>query len=94
MLVKGIDTIIPSREICKACFEIVRIGFTVPNDIWKIAVPEHLQHSVLCLNCFTRLADEHLLPWDKCIKFWPVSLSKHLRQELFSIPEVDKYINT
>jgi len=68
-----------SREICKACYEIVRVGFSVPDDIWAIAVPERLQESTLCFNCFTRLADEHLLPWDKHIKFWPVSLITHLK---------------
>ena len=76
------ETIIPSREICKACHQIVRVGFTVPDEIWNIAVPEHLRNCVLCLQCFTRLADEHLLPWDKSIQFWPVSLRTHLQQEL------------
>jgi len=73
---------VPAREICKACYEVIRVGFTVPDDLWSAAVPEHLRQSTLCLNCFTRLADEHMLAWDKSIEFWPVSLRTHLRQEM------------
>ena len=75
---------IPSREICKACYEIIRVGFTVPGEIWNIAVPEMLRDHCLCLNCFTRLADDYLLPWDENIQFWPVSLLTHITSELTS----------
>jgi len=68
-----------AREICKACWEIIRVGFTVPDEIWSAAVPERLRESTLCLNCFTRLADEHLLAWDREIAFYPVAFVTHLK---------------
>lgn len=67
------------REICKACWEINRVGFYVPDEIWYAAVPIKLRNSVLCLNCFTRFADEKLISWDDQIKFFPVSARTHLR---------------
>lgn len=71
-----------SREICKSCFHINAVGFSVPDEVWKSAVPEQLQNRILCLGCFTRLADEKLIPWDDCIEFWPVSLATHIADEL------------
>lgn len=67
-----------SREICKACFEINRIGFSVPDEIWIKVVPILLRDHILCLNCFTRFADERLIPWDENITFYPVSFVKHI----------------
>jgi len=67
-----------SREICKACFEINRVGFSIPDDIWLVAVPAKLRDSILCLNCFTRFADERLIEWDRNIAFFPVSLATHI----------------
>ena len=46
-----------SREICKACYQINAVGFKVPVDVWKAAVPESLEDRVLCLSCFIRFAD-------------------------------------
>lgn len=70
-----------SREICKICFHVNTIGFHVPDDVWNVVVPEYLQPSVVCLACFTRLADEKLVAWDRKIEFFPVSLAKHLDVE-------------
>lgn len=78
-----------TREICKACYQINAVGFWVPDEIWEAAVPERLRNSVLCLGCFTRLADEACLRWDKCIDFSPVSLATHLKQEGFTFPPAD-----
>ena len=61
------------REICKCCGEINRVGFNVPNDIWQMSVPKIYQEKVLCLNCFTRFADENGIVWDEEIEFFPVS---------------------
>ena len=67
-----------TREICKICYQINRVGFDVPETIWKQAIPIQFQNHVVCLNCFTRLADEQMLHWDKQIKFYPVSMATHL----------------
>lgn len=67
-----------SREICKACFHINPIGFNVPDEVWLAAVPLRLQESILCLQCFARLADERLIPWDRDIQLFPVSLATSL----------------
>ena len=66
------------REICTCCGRVTRMGFTVPDEIWQKAIPSFYQNSVLCIVCFGELADEALVPWDENIKFWPVSLKRHL----------------
>lgn len=63
-----------TREICKSCNNESRVGFSVPDKIWKSIVPIHLESSVLCLNCFTSLGDQKRICWDKEIEFFPVSL--------------------
>ena len=68
-----------TREICKLCWQINVVGFHVPDDVWTAVVPECAQTRVVCLACFTRLADEKLIPWDRDIEFSPVSLATHLR---------------
>lgn len=67
----------PHREICCLCHEVSRVGFSVSNKIWKAAVHRHYQNSIICLRCFTRLADERGVEWDKDIKFYPVSWITH-----------------
>lgn len=67
-----------TREICKACWKINRVGFSVPDEIWDAVVPTRLRDSVLCLDCFTRFADEQLISWDTQIKFYPISAKTHL----------------
>ena len=61
-----------SREICKHCFKMSAVGFTVPDEVWREAT-EDFEH-VLCLTCFTHFADLKRVRWDKDIQFWPVSL--------------------
>ncbi len=50
----------------------------MPADIWQAVVPTEMQESVVCLTCFTRLADEKCIPWDQQIEFYPVSMATHL----------------
>ena len=66
------------REICSLCHEISRVGFWVPNEIWKASVHQSQQNDILCLRCFCRLADERGIEWDKNIKFYPVSWINHI----------------
>lgn len=61
------------REICSLCHEVSRVGFSVPNKIWKAAVHRSQIEDIICLRCFTRLADERKVQWDEEIKFYPVS---------------------
>jgi len=68
-----------TREICKVCYRPNAVGFTVPDSVWKQVVPEALRGSVLCLQCFTTLADEVMIAWDEGIKFYPVSLYTHTK---------------
>lgn len=63
-----------SREICRLCHKVNAVGFRVPDDIWRVVVPWYAYHDVVCLACFTRLADEKLIRWDREIEFFPVSL--------------------
>ena len=67
-----------SREICKICYHPNPVGYSVPDEIWLAVVPPALREHVVCLSCFTRLADEKLIPWDQSISFFPVSMASHL----------------
>lgn len=68
----------PSREICKLCFRVNSVGFFVLDEIWKNAIPPEFHSKVICISCFTHLADEKLIPWDDNIQFYPISMCTHL----------------
>ncbi len=68
----------PHREICALCHEVSRVGFHVPKNIWLFAVQKFHWDSIICLRCFTRLADERGVRWDQDIKFYPVSWISHV----------------
>lgn len=61
------------REICSLCHEVSRVDFWVPDRLWKLAIHISQQNNIICLQCFTRLADERGIQWDKGIKFFPTS---------------------
>lgn len=67
----------PTREICALCHEVSRVGFWVPNEIWELVVLRGHEHSIICLSCFTKIADEKAVEWDKEIKFHPISWVTH-----------------
>jgi len=69
---------IPSREVCKMCWNEITVGFKVPNHIWKASVPSLFKDKTLCLGCFTKQADHKLIAWSEKIEFFPVSLRDHL----------------
>lgn len=71
-----------TREICKCCGAVNAVGFAVPDFIWEASVPPRWIADVLCLNCFTRYADESCVLWDVNIKFYPVSRMTHVGIEL------------
>lgn len=68
-----------TRELCKICYHVGAVGFRVPDEIWQAVVPESRRESIVCLGCFTRLADEGGIQWDRKIEFFPVSLVTHRR---------------
>ncbi len=63
----------PHREICSLCHEVNRVGFFVPNEVWRAGVHISQVNDIICLACFTRLADERGVEWDKEIEFHPIS---------------------
>lgn len=63
----------PHRQICSLCHEVDRVSFLVPDDVWELAVHASQINSIICLRCFTRLADERGVRWDRDIQFFPVS---------------------
>ena len=65
------------REICSLCHEVSRVGFFVPDKVWELVVHRSQINDILCLRCFTRLADEKSVEWDKNIEFYPVSWVTH-----------------
>ena len=60
-----------TRELCKRCPNIVTVGYSVPDSIWESV--SQGRWNVLCLQCFSTLADEMELAWDREIQFFPVS---------------------
>lgn len=72
-----IDHTTMTREVCKACWAINSVGFSVPDAVWNTVVPARLQAGVVCLACFARFGDERLIAWDRAIEFFPVSLATH-----------------
>lgn len=64
----------PHRQICSLCWEVCRVDFFVPHETWKLAMHQHHWNERVCLNCFTRLADERQVEWCKDIKFFPESM--------------------
>ena len=68
-----------TREVCKLCYHINAVGFRVPNEVWIAVVPSNLREAVICLACFTRLADERLVSWEAGIELFPVSLATYLQ---------------
>ncbi len=82
-----------TRKLCIICHHINAIRFRVSDEIWDNLISTHLELSrklqinwnkEVCLNCFTRLADEQLIKWDKNIEFFPVSLATSLSLEIRS----------
>lgn len=63
----------PHRQFCSLCHEVSRVDFNVPNDIWELAVHISQIHGIICLRCFTRMADERGVEWDNDITFRPAS---------------------
>ncbi len=67
-----------SREICKICYHVNPVGFSVPDGIWQAVVPEGFRDKVVCFTCFARLGDERCVEWDREIELFPVSMATHL----------------
>lgn len=71
------------REICKACWNVNPVGFSVPDPIWqRVTVPLGFQDHVLCIMCFARFADEIALDWSDAIQLYPVSWAASQRSDL------------
>jgi hypothetical protein len=66
------------REFCGLCHRMSSIGFWVPDECWAAVVHASRINDIHCLPCFIARADEQLIPWDREIKLFPVSLSAHL----------------
>lgn len=67
----------PHRQFCALCHEVVRVSFHVPNEVWELAVHASQRNAIMCLRCFTRMADERGVKWDEGITFYPVSQASH-----------------
>jgi len=70
------------------CFRANPVGFHVPDEVWKEAIPQEHWSSVVCLLCFARLADEKLIPWHRRIQLYPVSMHSHLLGVKADLPEI------
>jgi len=69
----------PHRQFCSICHEVLRIDFFVPDDVWELATHVSQRNNIICLRCFTRMADGRGVEWDRDIKFYPTSWITHQR---------------
>lgn len=72
----------PHRQICQLCHHVCRVDFFVPHDIWELSLHRSQLTKLLCLDCFTRLADIRHVEWDKDIELCPISEVRHLREDI------------
>lgn len=70
----------PHREICSVCNREYSIDYWVPNEIWELATHHSQRNNLICLDCFTRMADTRFVEWDKEITFEPHSLVRFIRE--------------
>ena len=63
----------PHRPFCHICNNVVRVDYWVPNEVWELAIHHSDQRTYICLECFTRNADERGVEWTKDIEFYPRS---------------------
>lgn len=77
----------PHRSLCSICQEVLRVNFAVTAEVWKLAVHPSQLHSILCLTCFTRVADERGVEWERGIVFMPVSRVTHDRWQRDGFPD-------
>jgi len=45
-------------ETCACCTREQRLVWLVDNELWNRVVIKHYQRSILCLECFLRMADD------------------------------------
>ena len=69
----------PHRQICSVCNREYAVDFRVPNDIWELATHKTQRNSLICLDCFVRMADTRFVEWDKDIQIYPTSLVTHIK---------------
>ena len=69
----------PHRPFCHICNDVIRVDYHVPNDVWELAL--HISHrgGYICLNCFTKNADERGVEWSDDIEFYPQSQLKDMQ---------------
>jgi len=67
-----------TREICAICGHVSRVGFWVPDSMWREVIHVFYRESTICLACFTERADEHLVEWGGVIELYPVSFVAHM----------------
>jgi hypothetical protein len=68
-----------SREVCKRCGKESGVGFSVPDFVWGLV--SRNRWNILCIGCFSELADALRIEWDMDIEFYPVSLVTAIKQE-------------
>lgn len=61
------------RSLCSICHHPLSVNFHVPNEVWALAVHISQIESIICLTCFTRIADERGVEWCREIRFLPTS---------------------
>ncbi len=84
----------PHRQICSVCQREYAIDWWVPENIWELATQKHQRNNLICLDCFTRMADTKFVEWEKDIKFYPISLVGFIKKNkgLLKLTNINKFI--
>lgn len=68
----------PHRPFCGICNEVIRVDYHVPDEVWELSLHRSHRNGYVCLDCFTRNADERGVEWSDNIKFYPISQLKDM----------------
>lgn len=72
----------PHRQICSVCNREYAIDWRVPSEVWELATHVSQRNSLICLDCFTRMADTRFVQWDKELEIYPTSLVSQITEVL------------
>ena len=56
------------QQTCKACGQIDKLNFDVPDSVWTAVVPPELQNRVVCLACFDTFARKNNVNYAASLK--------------------------
>lgn len=69
---------IPTRPLCHRCQRYITIDTEADDGLWAEVIGEKFGPGYICADCFTRAADERLIPWEGRLRLVPYSLASQM----------------